>query len=139
MMRRSRIIRVLLIAGIFLAGCGANSGTAGLEDDALMQELSDRSEIARGYTNPIFQEYLDQYDSDCEIKETSFGFEPAETPAQAQYFVEYQYSNGVSDDLKYFYQVQVDDNHNCTVLKEGQGQAEMELPTEEMEIEWLTQ
>ena len=139
MMRRSRIIRVLLIAGIFLAGCGANSGTAGLEDDALMQELYDRSEIARGYTNPIFQEYLDQDDSDCEIKETSFGFEPAETPAQAQYFVEYQYSNGVSDDLKYFYQVQVDDNHNCTVLKEGQGQAEMELPTEEMEIEWLTQ
>lgn len=139
MMRRSRIIRVLLIAGIFLAGCGANSGTAGAEDDAVMQELYDRSEIARGYTDPIFQEYLDQYDSDCEIKETSFGFEPAETPAQALYFVEYQYSNGVSDDLKYFYQVQVDDNHNCTVLKEGQGQAEMEPPTEEMEIEWLTQ
>ena len=97
------------------------------------------SEIARGYTDPIFQEYLDQYDSDCEIKETSFGFEPAETPAQAQYFVEYQYSNGVSDDLKYFYQVQVDDNHNCIVLKEGEGQAEMETSTEDAEIEWLTQ
>ena len=90
-------------------------------------------------TDPIFQEYLDQYDSDCEIKETSFGFEPAETPAQAQYFVEYQYSNGVSDDLKYFYQVQVDDNHNCIVLKEGEGQAEMETSTEDAEIEWLTQ
>lgn len=58
---------------------------------------------------------------------------------QAQYFVEYQYSNGVSDDLKYFYQVQVDDNHNCIVLKEGEGQAEMETSTEDAEIEWLTQ
>jgi hypothetical protein len=53
--------------------------------------------------------------------------------------VEYQYSNGVSDDLKYFYQVQVDDNHNCIVLKEGEGQAEMETSTEDAEIEWLTQ
>ena len=74
MMYRSRITRVMLIAGIFLAGCGAYGGTAGAEDDAVMQELYDRSEIARGYTDPIFQEYLDQYDSDCEIKETSFGF-----------------------------------------------------------------
>lgn len=138
-MRRSKITGLLLIMGTFLAGCGANSGSAGIEEDAVMQELYDRSEIARGYTDPIFQEYLDQYDSDCEIKETSFGFEPAETPAQAQYFVEYQYSNGVSDDLKYFYQVQVDDNHNCIVLKEGEGQAEMETSTEDAEIEWLTQ
>ena len=135
----SKITGLLLIMGMFLAGCGANSGSAGIEEDAVMQELYDRSEIARGYTDPIFQEYLDQYDSDCEIKETSFGFEPAETPAQAQYFVEYQYSNGVSDDLKYFYQVQVDDNHNCIVLKEGEGQAEMETSTEDAEIEWLTQ
>lgn len=134
-----KITGLLLIMGMFLAGCGANSGSAGIEEDAVMQELYDRSEIARGYTDPIFQEYLDQYDSDCEIKETSFGFEPAETPAQAQYFVEYQYSNGVSDDLKYFYQVQVDDNHNCIVLKEGEGQAEMETSTEDAEIEWLTQ
>ena len=52
---------------------------------------------------------------------------------------EYEYSNGVSDDLKYFYQVQVDDNHNCIVLKEGEGQAEMETSTEDAEIEWLTQ
>ena len=95
-MRRSKITGLLLIMGMFLAGCGANSGSAGIEEDAVMQELYDRSEIARGYTDPIFQEYLDQYDSDCEIKETSFGFEPAETPAQAQYFVEYQYSNGVT-------------------------------------------
>ena len=138
-MRRSKITGLLLIMGMFLAGCGANSGSAGIEEDAVMQELYDRSEIARGYTDPIFQEYLDQYDSDCEIKETSFGFEPAETPAQAQYFVEYQYSNGVSDDLKHFYQVQVDDNHNCIVLKEGEGQAEMETSTEDAEIEWLTQ
>ena len=94
-MRRSKITGLLLIMGMFLAGCGANSGSAGIEEDAVMQELYDRSEIARGYTDPIFQEYLDQYDSDCEIKETSFGFEPAETPAQAQYFVEYQYSNGL--------------------------------------------
>ena len=120
-MRRSKITGLLLIMGMFLAGCGANSGSAGIEEDAVMQELYDRS------------------DSDCEIKETSFGFEPAETPAQAQYFVEYQYSNGVSDDLKYFYQVQVDDNHNCIVLKEGEGQAEMETSTEDAEIEWLTQ
>ena len=134
-----KIKGLLLMMGMFLAGCGANSGSAGIEEDAVMQELYDRSEIARGYTDPIFQEYLDQYDSDCEIKETSFGFEPAETPAQAQYFVEYQYSNGVSDDLKYFYQVQVDDNHNCIVLKEGEGQAEMETSTEDAEIEWLTQ
>ena len=49
--------------GMFLAGCGANSGSAGIEEDAVMQELYDRSEIARGYTDPIFQEYLDQYDS----------------------------------------------------------------------------
>ena len=140
MMYRSRITGLLLIMGIFLAGCGAYGGTAGAEDDAVMQELDGRSEIARGYTDPIFQEYLDQYDSDCEIKETSFGFEPAETPAQALYFVEYQYSNGVSDDLKYFYQVQVDDNHNCTVSKEGEGQAKTETSTEEVtEIEWLTQ
>jgi len=41
--------------------------------------------------------------------------------------------------LKYFYQVQVDDNHNCIVLKEGEGQAEMETSTEDAEIEWLTQ
>ena len=122
-MRRSKITGLLLIMGMFLAGCGANSGSAGIEEDAVMQELYDRSEIARGYTDPIFQEYLDQYDSDCEIKETSFGFEPAETPAQAQYFVEDQYSNG----------------HNCIVLKEGEGQAEMETSTEDAEIEWLTQ
>ena len=73
-MRRSKITGLLLIMGMFLAGCGANSGSAGIEEDAVMQELYDRSEIARGYTDPIFQEYLDQYDSDCEIKETSFGF-----------------------------------------------------------------
>lgn len=72
-MRRSKITGLLLIMGMFLAGCGANSGSAGIEEDAVMQELYDRSEIARGYTDPIFQEYLDQYDSDCEIKETSFG------------------------------------------------------------------
>ena len=41
--------------------------------------------------------------------------------------------------LKDFYQVQVDDNHNCIVLKEGEGQAEMETSTEDAEIEWLTQ
>lgn len=85
-MRRSKITGLLLIMGMFLAGCGANSGSAGIEEDAVMQELYDRSEIARGYTDPIFQEYLDQYDSDCEIKETSFGFEPAETPAPSAVF-----------------------------------------------------
>ena len=139
MMRRSKITGLLFIMGMFLTGCGINSGTAGTEDDDVMQELYNRSEIAREYTDPAFQEYLVQYDSNCEIEETMFGFEPAETPAQAQYFVEYQYSNGVSDDLRYFYQVQVDDNHNCTVLKEGEGPVEMETSTEDAEIEWVTQ
>ena len=59
-MRRSKITGLLLIMGMFLAGCGANSGSAGIEEDAVMQELYDRSEIARGYTDPIFQEYLDR-------------------------------------------------------------------------------
>ena len=67
-MRRSKITGLLLIMGMFLAGCGANSGSAGIEEDAVMQELYDRSEIARGYTDPIFQEYLDQYDSDVRSK-----------------------------------------------------------------------
>ena len=56
-MRRSKITGLLLIMGMFLAGCGANSGSAGIEEDAVMQEPYDRSEIARGYTDPIFQEY----------------------------------------------------------------------------------
>lgn len=32
-MRRSKITGLLLIMGMFLAGCGANSGSAGIEED----------------------------------------------------------------------------------------------------------
>ena len=50
-----------------------------------------------------------------------------------------KYSNGVSDDLKYFYQVQVDDNHNCIVLKEGKVRQRWKHRQRDAEIEWLTQ
>ena len=36
-MRRSKITGLLLIMGMFLAGCGANSGSAGIEEDAVMR------------------------------------------------------------------------------------------------------
>ena len=55
-MRRSKITGLLLIMGMFLAGCGANSGSAGIEEDAVMQELYDRSErIHRSNFSGVFR------------------------------------------------------------------------------------
>lgn len=81
-----------------------------------MQELYNRSVIAKEYADQEFEKFLDAFDSDCRILETSYGFYTSEPPT---YLAGYRYSNGVKDDLTYAYKISVDDEGMCKVLEEG--------------------
>ncbi len=109
-----RILSVMLPAILIclaLMSCNTVS-----DDDYAMQELYNRSIVAREYADKEFNKFLEQFNSNCEIKETSYGFYTSETPV---YVVGYTYSNGVNDDLTYAYKISVNDEQVCSILEEG--------------------
>lgn len=89
-----------------------------LDSNGAMQELYNRSIIAKEYADKEFDIYLSQFDSNTEILETFYGFYTSETPV---YVIGYKYSIGINDNFIYAYEISVNDEQVCTILKEGAG------------------
>ncbi|MDO5152677.1 MAG: hypothetical protein Q4D50_04875 [Eubacteriales bacterium] len=117
-MKKVSIILSALLISFVLTGC--NSKTENDYTDNAMQELYNRSIVAKEFADKEFHNLLDHFDSACEILETSYGFYTSETPV---YIVGYKYTNGTDDSLTYAYKISVDDNQSCHILEEGKDTA----------------
>ena len=112
------IVLSTLLISFALTGC--NNKTENNSTDNAMQELYNRSTVAKEYADKEFNNFLDHFDSECEILETSYGFYTSEIPV---YIVGYRYTNGIDDNLTYAYKIIVDDNQSCNILEEGEDTA----------------
>ena len=112
------LIFVLFIMCLLLNSCIKEKADS--NPDGAMQELYNRSTIARKYADKEFDGFLSHFDSNCEILETYYGFYTSETPI---YVVGYKYSIGINVDLTYAYKISVDDKQLCTILEEGEDTA----------------
>jgi len=104
---------------LLLSGCTKEK--VDNNSDGAMQELYNRSIIARKYADKEFDGFLSHFDSNCEISEIYYGFYTSKTPT---YVVGYKYSIGTNDDLTYAYKISVDDKQLCTTLEEGEDTAD---------------
>lgn len=111
------ILTVMCFMTVVLCGCSnmSEGERVSVTESAAFQELYDRSYTAKEYADKRINAHLSQFNSDCTIVSTAYGFVSAEMP---YYVVGYQCNNGVND-FFYGYKITVDDCYECAVLDEG--------------------
>lgn len=115
-------VAVISTAMCFFSGCGQGNDTnqQSSEETTVAQAVYDQGVAVKAYTDKTFHNFLNTMDSDYTIVKTACGFV---TDEESYYVVRYQCNNGVND-FFYGYKIRVDENHNCTIVAEGETTAQ---------------
>ena len=118
-MKKLIVLLMALVMTTALIGC--NNSDAVTDDSANIQIAADMVEKAKEYTDPLFNEYLNnQSIMDYEITYTNYGFI---TGDPVVFIVGYQYTVDDSEFL-YGYKLGLNENQTFTVLEESEAVGE---------------